>query len=120
MRLIRLLAYAAFAAAIYQELRKPPAMRTWRGKVFGFIPYDFRIPSVERLRDAYWNPDSEVIFSEHVWGVGWAVNIPVFARKAAATLRQYFEASREAAGRLRPEDGARAGARTSAGPERIG
>jgi hypothetical protein len=60
-----------------------------------------------------------VMFSENVWGVGWAVNIPVFARKTAATLRQYFEASRQAAGRLRPEDGAGAGMRTPAGPERI-
>jgi hypothetical protein len=119
MRLIRLLAYSAFAAAIYQELRKPPAMRAWRGKVFGFVPYDFRIPTLERLRDAYWNPESDVMFSENVWGVGWAVNIPVFARKSATTLRQYFDASRQAAGRLRPEDGARSDVRATAGPERI-
>lgn len=103
VKLARMLVWATVAAAIYQELRKPPAMRTWHGKVGGLIPYDFRIPTIERLRRAYWDPDSDVVFSEHVWGVGWAVNIPVFMRKFGATVRQYADASREAAERLRPE-----------------
>lgn len=101
VKLIRLLVWLSVAAAIYQELRKPPAMRTWHGTVAGVVPYDFRVPTWERVRDAYWNPDSDVVFSERVWGVGWAVNIPVFTRKLVLTLRQYVEASREAAERLR-------------------
>jgi hypothetical protein len=104
VKLIRLLFWATVAAAIYQELRKPPTARTWHGKVAGIVPYDFRIPTLERLLDAYWSPDSDVVFSEHVWGVGWAINIPVFTRKTFAAARQYFEASREAAERLRPAD----------------
>lgn len=108
LKLIRLLAWLSLAAAIYQELRKPPAMRTWQGKVAGVIPYDFRVPTLERLREAYWNPDSKTIFTERVFGVGWAVNIPVFTRKLVTTLRQYLEASQETAERLRSsEDGER-------------
>lgn len=102
VKLIRLAVWATIAAAVYQELRKPPALRTWHGTVAGVVPYDFRVPTVERLKRAYWDPDSEVVFSERVFGVGWAVNIPVFTRKLIATLEQYANASRAAAERLRP------------------
>lgn len=93
MKLIRTLAWMTFAAAIYQELRKPPEARAWNGKVAGVVPYDFRLPTLERLREAYWNPDNEQVFSEKVFGVGWAVNIPVAARKLNGIASQYAESS---------------------------
>ena len=93
VKLIRTLAWMAFAAAIYQELRKPPEARTWNGKVAGTVPYDFRLPTLDRLRQAYWNPDNDQIFSEMVFGVGWAVNIPVAARKVTEIVSQYAESS---------------------------
>jgi hypothetical protein len=92
-KLIRTLAWMAFAAAIYQELRKPPDARTWNGKVAGVVPYDFRVPTLDRLREAYWDPDSDRVFSENVFGVGWAVNIPVAARKLNEIVSQYAESS---------------------------
>src|SRR5207253_5579850 len=54
--------------------------------------------SSDLLRDAYWNPDSDEIFSERVFGVGWAVNIPVAARRVAALADQYADASRSLRG----------------------
>ncbi len=93
-RLIRTLAWMALATAIYQELRKPPEARTWNGKVAGIVPYDFRVPTLDRLRAAYWDPDSDQVFSENVFGVGWAVNIPVAARKLSEIVTQYAESSR--------------------------
>lgn len=93
VKLIRTLTWMAFAAAIYQELRKPPEARTWNGKVAGVVPYDFRVPTLDRLRSAYWDPDNEQIFSENVFGVGWAVNIPVAARKVSEIVSQYAESS---------------------------
>ena len=60
----------------------------------GVVPYDFRLPTLERLRAAYWDPSSDVIFTDHVFGVGWAVNVPVAARKLAAMVDQYGNASR--------------------------
>lgn len=93
-RLARTAVWVAFFAALYQELRKPDAERTWHGKVAGVVPYDFRVPTLERLREAYWNPESDRIFSEHVFGVGWALNIPVAARRLAALVVQYADASR--------------------------
>jgi hypothetical protein len=97
-RLARTAVWLAFFGAIYQELKKPDAERTWHGKVAGVVPYDFRLPTFERLREAYWNPDSDQIFSERVFGVGWAVNIPVVARKVAALADQYADATRSLRG----------------------
>jgi hypothetical protein len=94
MRTIRTLAWVAIVAAIYQELRKPPAERTWHGRVGGFVPYDFRIPTPERVKAAYWDPSSDRVFTDKVVGVGWAVNIPVLIRKLSATADQYADASR--------------------------
>ena len=93
VRLIRTLAWMALVGAIYQELRKPPEARTWHGKVAGAVPYDFRVPTLEKLRTSYWDPDSEQIFSEKVVGVGWAVNIPTAARKITQIVSQYADAS---------------------------
>src|SRR5256885_5540960 len=97
-RLPRTAVWIAFFGAICQELKKPDTGRKWNGKVAGVVPYDFRLPTFERLREAYWNPESDRIFSERVFGVGWAVNIPVAARRVAALVDQYADASRSLLG----------------------
>lgn len=61
------------AIAVVQELRKPPDERTWHGKVSDLVPYDFRLPTVERVRLTYWNPDGPFL-SGKAFGVGWAFN----------------------------------------------
>jgi hypothetical protein len=108
VKLIRTLAWMAFAAAIYQELRKPPETRTWNGKVAGVVPYDFRLPTIDRLREAYWNPDSERVFSEMVFGVGWAINIPVATKKLSEIVSQYAESSAALRRRVSQRDEPRA------------
>jgi hypothetical protein len=110
IRTIRTLAWIAFIAAIYQELKKPPAERTWHGKVAGFVPYDFRLPTIERIRSAYWDPASDRIFTDRVIGVGWAVNIPALVRKLNEASRQYAEVTtsmRENISRRVPQSSAR-------------
>ena len=92
--LVKTAIWLAFFGALYQELKKPPEERTWHGKVAGVVPYDFRVPTIERIRAAYWDPQSDVVFTDRVFGVGWAVNLPVAARKLAALLDQYASASR--------------------------
>jgi hypothetical protein len=74
-RLARFTAFGLVVAALATELTKPEAERTWQGRVLGLVPYDFRPPTWQRIRDAYWNPDSERLFSDRVFGVGWAVNL---------------------------------------------
>lgn len=93
MKLIRTFFWVALVAAIYQELKKQPEERTWHGKVAGAVPYDFRVPTLEKFREAYWAPETDRVFSDRVIGVGWAVNIPVAARKLSAIFSQYADAS---------------------------
>ncbi|HLZ47747.1 MAG TPA: hypothetical protein VKR80_03770, partial [Candidatus Limnocylindria bacterium] len=64
----------------------------WHGKVAGTVPYDFRLPTLDRIREAYWDPDSDVLFTEKVVGVGWSVNLPVAMRKISEIASQYADA----------------------------
>src|SRR5437660_12264096 len=43
-------------AAILDQLRMPPEQRTWHGEIAG-VPYDFRMPTRERLRAPFWNKE---------------------------------------------------------------
>jgi hypothetical protein len=66
--------------AVCQEMEKPKEERHWHGKV-GFIPYDFRLPTIERFKESYWNPDDSRIFTPEVFGIGWAINFFVLLEK---------------------------------------
>jgi hypothetical protein len=94
LNLVRTLIWLAFFGALYQELKKPAEERTWHGKVAGVVPYDFRIPDLQRLKEAYWAPESDVLFTEKVLGVGWSVNLPVAVRRLSEIASQYAEAIR--------------------------
>jgi hypothetical protein len=72
-------------AAVTQELNKPEEDRTWHGRIFG-VPYDFRMPTWQRIRDAYWNPGDDRLFTDRVVGLGWAIN---FA-KLLPTMREAY------------------------------
>lgn len=74
-RMVATVVFGVTVAAVVQELRKPEEEREWHGTVAGFVPYDFRAPTFDRLRDAWWNPESEQLFTDRVFGVGWAVNL---------------------------------------------
>src|SRR5258708_23294918 len=74
-RLARLAVVGLVVAAVATELSKPEEERTWHGRVMGSVPYDFRPPTWDRIRDAYWNPDSDRLFSDRAFGGGWAVNL---------------------------------------------
>jgi hypothetical protein len=63
------------AAAIVQELRKPRAQRTWTGTVGGVVPYDFRVPTVARVRERLWAPEDSRLIRPQVFGAGWTVNV---------------------------------------------
>jgi hypothetical protein len=63
------------AAAIANEFRKAPEERTWHDRLFGVLPYDFRMPTLARFKETLWNPRSDRIFVPQVFGVGWSVNL---------------------------------------------
>lgn len=60
--------------AVIQELNQPAEERTWHGRFLG-IPYDFRFPTLQRLLDAWWNPNDERLITPRAFGVGWAINL---------------------------------------------
>ncbi len=73
-RILQVTVVALTLAAICQEMEKPEEERKWHGKVAGIFPYDFRIPTIERLKEAYWNPYERRVFTPEVFGIGWAIN----------------------------------------------
>jgi hypothetical protein len=73
--LFTLAALVVLGAALAQQLCRPAAERTWHGRVFGAVPYDFRVPTVEQLRAAYWDPSNPRLFTDRPLGVGWAINL---------------------------------------------
>ena len=73
-RMIQATAITLILAAVCQEIEKPKEERAWHGTIAGFIPYDFRIPTMEKFKEAYWNPYESRIFSPEVFGIGWAIN----------------------------------------------
>jgi len=73
-KLLTLFALGALAAAIYEELKKPAHARDWHGYVAGVVPYDFRVPTPEKVVDRVWNPDGPVL-SPTTFGVGWDPNV---------------------------------------------
>ena len=86
-RLYRFAVLGLSVAAIAQEMRKPEAERTWQGTVAGVVPYDFRPPTFQRIRDAFWNTEEERLFLPRPFGVGWVVNF----YQAQLLLTQLFE-----------------------------
>lgn len=74
-RLVRMIAFAMLISALKREISKPAAERTWHGKVWQVVPYDFRLPTWARVRERMWAPDTPELITPNVFGVGWTVNL---------------------------------------------
>lgn len=76
--LVSIVGLALVGTAILDQLRRPAENRTWQGSIMG-IPYDFRIPTIERIRAEVWNKDTNRILMPHSFGMGWGINFyPLF------------------------------------------
>jgi hypothetical protein len=74
----------AVGAAVAQELRKPASERQWHGRLAGVVPYDFRKPSIEKIKERAWNPGDPSLLTDRWFGVGWSINWAQVASKAKA------------------------------------
>lgn len=77
---LKLIALGFAIAAIIKELRLPKEQRTWNGLLAGFVPYDFRRPTFERIRDTFWDPTGKVLVGRP-FGVGWTINAGALVAK---------------------------------------
>ncbi len=71
-------------AALVEQLRRPSEGRNWHGQIAG-IPYDFRFPTVERLRATFWNKNTSQILVPQVFGMGWSINFYPLIHPAEAS-----------------------------------
>jgi hypothetical protein len=71
---VRLIAIALTVAAVVKEMRMPKAERTWHGTVAAVVPYDFRVPTLQRIKERLWDPEASSVVGPRVFGVGWTVN----------------------------------------------
>jgi uncharacterized protein DUF5808 len=72
---IRWVVFGLAAIAVIDQLSRPSEERTWEGEVLGLVPYDFRMPTMDRVRQRWWNPDDQRLFVPQVFGVGWTINL---------------------------------------------
>src|ERR1700716_2129786 len=91
-RLVRLAVVGLFVAAVATELSKPEGERTWHGRVGGVVPYDFRPPTWERIRSAYWHHDADRVSRDRVVGVGSAVHLSQPKRLLQAAVDRHIGA----------------------------
>jgi hypothetical protein len=75
---VRILWVAVVGAAIADAVRN----NRKHGELFGFVPYDFRLPTAERAKGHVWNPASDRVLTPVTFGVGWTLNFGRLARLA--------------------------------------
>jgi hypothetical protein len=66
---------ALLAAAVRQQLKRPPAERDWHGTLGGVVPYDLRPPTMARVKASLWSPEDERLLLPRAAGVGWSPNL---------------------------------------------
>ena len=49
------------------------------GSLMG-VPYDFRPPTLGRIKDRVWNPQDKRVITPMAYGIGWTINIPSLFR----------------------------------------
>ena len=84
-RVMTLVGLALAVIALLDQLGRRPEERDWHGRVLG-VPYDFRVPSLERLRARLWNREDERVLTPMVFGIGWSVNLYQLTRRAGLLI----------------------------------
>ncbi len=51
------------------------------GKLLG-MPYDFRVPTLGRIKERMWNPDDPRVVVPRVFGAGWTINFATLREKS--------------------------------------
>ena len=68
-KLVKVAAVAAFVATAVYAYREQKT----HGRFYG-VPFDYRMPTVDRALERLWNPDDPRVFTPPVFGAGWSIN----------------------------------------------
>lgn len=80
------------AAAIGDELKRPPEQREWKGTVAG-VPYNFRLHEWSDVAREYWDPSSDQIMTPHAIGLGWGVNFAAVMKRLRVLMESRMPAA---------------------------
>lgn len=73
-RLVGWVAAGLLLAAVVRELSTPADQRQWHGRI-AMVPYDLRPPTLARVRERIWAPESDQLIVPRVFGLGWTINL---------------------------------------------
>jgi hypothetical protein len=73
-RIVGWISLGLLVAAVLKELSQPREDRTWHGRLLG-VPYDFRLPTIAKVRERIWAPANPHLIVPKVLGMGWTVNL---------------------------------------------
>ncbi|MCL5256816.1 MAG: DUF5808 domain-containing protein [Chloroflexi bacterium] len=66
-KFLRFLAIVAFVIIAIRNFGK-------EGKFLG-VPYSFKMPTPDLVRERFWNPADSRIFTPHIFGWGYSINL---------------------------------------------
>ena len=72
--MIRKLLTVAYAVALAAVATRAYREKKAHGLYYG-VPFDFRLPTVDRIKARMWNPDDTRVITPTVFGVGWTINL---------------------------------------------
>ncbi len=75
VRSVVLIAVLIAAGKLLEQRGKPA-----HGRLLG-MPYDLRVPTIDRVRKCYWNPADRHILTPTLLGWGYGVNLGAVLRK---------------------------------------
>lgn len=82
----RIITTAFTVAAIVYAVRT----RQSHGRLLG-VPFEFRVPTLDRLRQRLWNPDDPRVLTPYVFGAGGIFNIPRLMEIARDALNEELD-----------------------------
>ena len=79
---MRLLSRFKMVTSLFAAATVIYAIRTRRSHGrFLRVPFEFRVPTPNRIRQRVWNPDDDSVLTPQAFGVGWTLNLYQVARR---------------------------------------
>ena len=80
-------------ATVIHAVRSSKSHGTFMG-----VPFEFRPPTARRVKERWWNPADRRVFTPHVFGVGWSLNLHRLFRRGGNNRALETEVERRPSG----------------------